>query len=231
MHSFGTDRVPIQLSSDLIERLTSLSRREDSTLFMTLLAGFKALLLGETGHNDICVGTAMANRTQPVTARVIGLFENTTLIRTRIDKNRSFQDLLQKVRDSVLAAHEHQELPFVTLAKRLEIEDNVDLASLLQVYFAIQNPIRRQLNFTDVTVSTFGDPHREGQPVLPIDRTKLTLMLKETSSGIMGSCIYNGRQFGPGVIERLVSKYVTILIRAASEPEAPVGRLAAHEEL
>ena len=83
---------------------------------MTLLTGFKALLLARSGRSDICVATAMANRSQMRTECVIGPLENTTLIRTRIDADLSFQEALSRVRDSVLEAYARQELPFDVLA-------------------------------------------------------------------------------------------------------------------
>ena len=86
---------------------------------MTLLAGFKTLLLLRSGRNDICVATMMANRSQPGTERVIGPFANTTLIRTRIDADLTFQEALDRVRDAVLEAYARQELPFDIIAARL----------------------------------------------------------------------------------------------------------------
>ena len=103
---------PVHLPNDLVARLSALGRSQGGTLFMTLLAGFKAMLLARTGRNDICVATAMANRSQQRTERVIGPLENTTLIRTRMDSDLSFQEALSRVRDSVLEAHARQELPF-----------------------------------------------------------------------------------------------------------------------
>ena len=79
-----------------------MSHSQGATLFMTLLAGFKTLLLLRTGRNDICVATMMANRSQLGTERVIGPFANTTLIRTRIDADLSFQEALNRVRDAVI---------------------------------------------------------------------------------------------------------------------------------
>src|SRR5262249_51238691 len=77
------------LSDDLVARLTALGHSRGSTLFMALLAGFKTLLLLQSGRNDICVATMMANRSKPGTERVIGPFANTALIRTRIDADLS----------------------------------------------------------------------------------------------------------------------------------------------
>ena len=86
----GTAHEPVHLPADLVARLSALSRSQDSTLFMTLLAGFKAMLLARNGRGDMCVATIMANRSELWTEHVIGPFENTTLIRTRLDPDLSF---------------------------------------------------------------------------------------------------------------------------------------------
>ena len=45
--------------------LEELSRRNEATLFMTLLAAFDVLLLRSTGQSDLSVGTPVANRGDP----------------------------------------------------------------------------------------------------------------------------------------------------------------------
>ena len=147
---------------------------------MTLLAGFKTLLMARSGRNDICVATAMANRSQLNMERVIGPVVNTTLIRTRIDADMSFQRALGCVRASVLEAYAAQELPFDIFAGRLAEEDGLDPAALTQVYFVLQSAVR-PLKLPEVTVRPFAYP--DGQRVLPIDRTWLSIALKETASG------------------------------------------------
>ena len=72
--------------------------------------------------------------------------ENTTLIRTRMDSDLSFREALSRVRDSVLEAYARQELPFEILAARLAEEDDVDPASLIQVFFILQNPFADHLS-------------------------------------------------------------------------------------
>jgi amino acid adenylation domain-containing protein len=219
------DYEPIDLPKDLVERLGALSRSQGGTLFMTLLTAFKALLALRSGRNDICVATAMANRSQQATERVIGHFENTTLIRTRVDTNQSFQEAFSRVRDSVLDAYARQELPFDILAAQLAEEDQLDPASLIQVFFVMQNALPKPLTLPDVAVRPFGNAHRQGQPALPIDRTWLTIMLKETPSGIIGSCIYKKVQFEPIIIHQWLADYKTILSKAAAAPATPLGML------
>ncbi len=192
---------------------------------MALLAGFKAMLLARTGRGDICVATTMANRTQQWTERVIGPVENTTLIRTRMDSDLSFREALRRVRDSVLETYARQELPFEILAARLAEEDAVDPASLIQVFFVLQNAIRRPLELPDVVAQSFGSAHREGRPVLPIDRAWLTLMLKEKPSGIAGSGTYKVDLFEANTFQNWIAEYEAILAKAVANPERSLGLL------
>ena len=191
---------------------------------MTLLAGFKAMLLARTGRSDICIATTMANRTQQWTERVIGPMENTTIIRTRIDSELSFRQALSRVRDSVLETYARQELPFEILAARLTEED-VDPASLIQVFFVLQDAIRRPLQLPDVVVQSFGSAHREGRPVLPVGRPWLTLMLEEKPSGIVGSCTYKIDLFEANTVQKWIAEYEAILAKAVANPERSLGLL------
>jgi hypothetical protein len=216
---------PVHLPKDFVARLSALSRSQGATLFMTLLAGFKAMLLTRTGRNDICVATAMANRSQQGTDRVVGPLENTAIIRTRMDLDLSFEEALGRVRDSVLEAHSREQLPFDILAARLKEEGGPDPVSLTQVYFILQDPFRRPLQLPDVAVRPFGDIHREGQPVLPIDHTWLTLMLKERPSGVTGSCTYKYELFEHDAVRYWIVDYMTVLTNAVANHRTPLGRL------
>jgi amino acid adenylation domain-containing protein len=220
---------PVRLSKDIIARLSAFSGSEDGTLFMTLLTGLKALLLVRTGRHDICVATAMANRAQPDTDRVIGPFENTAIIRTRMDPELSFRQAFGRVRQAILEAHARQELPFNVLAARLAEEEGIDPASLIQVYFTLQNPLRQPLKLPDIAVRPLGNAYREGQPVLPINETWLTLMLKERPSEIVGSCSYKCELFETGAIKQWMEDFAAILAGGAARPDAPLGRLLDRE--
>jgi non-ribosomal peptide synthetase component F len=219
-----TAREPVHLSTDLVARLGSLSRTHDATLFMTLLTGFKVMLLARNGRRDMCIATIMANRTELSTEGVIGPFENTTLIRTRLDPDITFREALARVREAVLEAHARQNLPFEVLASRLAQDDGVDPASLTQAFFVLQNAVRRPLELRDITVRSFGQGY-DGQPVLTIDQTWLTLMLKEGPSGIAGSCAYKDDLFDTDTLRQWMADYGAILARAADDPERQIGHL------
>jgi acyl-CoA synthetase (AMP-forming)/AMP-acid ligase II/acyl carrier protein/NRPS condensation-like uncharacterized protein len=211
----------LRVPKNVLARIADLSHSRGATLFVTLLAAFKALLLLRTGGNDICVATAMANRAQPGAESVVGPFATTAIIRTRIDADTSFHEALDRVRDSVLQAYAHQELPFDELADRLAQEDGFDPESLIQVYFVLQIAFRRPIKLPGVTVRPFG--YREGQSPMPLNRTWLTMTLNETPSGIIGACSYKSELSSH---RSWVDDYNSLLAKAAANPGKPIGRLA-----
>ena len=207
------------LPNAVLARLSDLSHSRGVTLFVTLLAGFKALLLLRSGRNDICVATAMANRAQLRTENVIGPFANTAIIRTRIDADLTFHETLDRVRDAVVQAYAHQELPFDVLADRLAQECGLDPEAFIQVYFVLQIGFRRRAKLPGVTVRPFS--YREGQSVMPINCTQLTMTLNETPSGIIGTCSYKSDLLGG---QGWVDNYKAILAQAAANPRKPLGQ-------
>lgn len=220
----STGHHPVSLEHGLIARLTAFAGRHNCTLFMCLLTGLKAMLVARTGRTDVAIATAMANRAQPDTDRTVGPFENTVIVRTTITPDLSFALALMRVRKGVLEAHARQELPFNVLADRLEHE-GIDPASLLQVYFTLQNPLRKPLDLPDITTESIGNVAREGQPVLPIDQTWLSLMLKERPTGITGSCNYKPDLLEGRVVGKWMDDFVALLTAAIARPNAPLGRL------
>jgi acyl-CoA synthetase (AMP-forming)/AMP-acid ligase II/acyl carrier protein len=213
-----------QIPNDLLARLRGLSHSRGVTLFMSLLAGFKTLLLLRSRRTDICVATLMANRAQLGRERVIGPFANTTLIRTQIDPDLTFSETLNRVRKAVLEAYARQELPFDIIANRLAEEAGLCPASLVRVYFVLQVAFRGPCHFKDVTIAPFD--YQEGRTVMPIDRAWLSMTLNETSSGITGICGHKNDLFEPNTVQQWIADYSAILAKAVANPNKELGRLA-----
>ena len=171
----------------------------------------------------MCVATTMANRSQPGSERVIGPLANTTLIRTQLDADLSFQEALNRVREAVFEAYARQELPFDIIVSRLSEEGGLDPASLIRAYFVLQVAFRQPMKTASLTIRPFG--YREGQSVMPVDRTRLCMTLKETLSSITGTCTYKEDLFEPKIIRRWIADYRTILINATANPRKSLGAL------
>ena len=217
-------REPFAVPSDLAARLGQLSRNCGATVFMALLAGFKALLLARRGCHDLCVATAMANRSRPGTEHLVGPVQNTTLIRTHMRPDLSFVEALGRVREAVLEAHANQDLPFDVLIARLA-QDGLDPTALIQAFFVLQNAFRRPFALPGVAAQSFANGLREGQPVLPLDNTCLTLLLQETPAGLAGTCTFKREVLAANTLRQWMVDYRMILARAVLNPTSSLARL------
>ena len=133
--------------------------------------------------------------------------------------------LLDRVRHAVLEAHARQQLPFDILADRMSDEAHFELASITQAFFILQNAFR-PLRLPDVAVRPFGDFFRHGQAVMPVDRTWLSVTLKETEDGIIGSCCYKTELIESDMLQHWIANFRAILARGVENPEMSLGRLA-----
>jgi amino acid adenylation domain-containing protein len=125
----------LRMEPALGEALRELSKQRGTTLFVTLLTALQVLLHRYSGQDDIVVGTVSANRSRPELAPLIGFLVNTLPIRTDLSGDPTFLELLERVRETTVAAYAHQDLPFARLVEALRIERDPSRTPLFGVSF------------------------------------------------------------------------------------------------
>ncbi|HEY6248651.1 MAG TPA: LLM class flavin-dependent oxidoreductase, partial [Candidatus Angelobacter sp.] len=123
-------RQNLELSSALSTALVEFSQREQTTLFITLLTGFKILLHRYSGRRDIAVGTPIAGRKRPELEPLIGCFLNTLVLRTEIPENASFREVLRKIHETALDAYSHEDIPFEKVLEAVNPQRTLSRTSL-----------------------------------------------------------------------------------------------------
>lgn len=211
MQSFRGQCTTFTIPPDITKQLHSLSRKENTTLFMTLLAGFNLLLARYSGQSDICIGSPIANRQRLELENLVGLFVNTLVLRTKIDLQNTVKALLAQVRETALGAYAHQDVPFEYLVEKLQPERSLSYSPLFQVMFALQNT-ENDFNLPDIQVSKVEDSHANA-------KFDISMGLEETHSSIEGVVEYNTDLFNHETIDRFVEHYKNILFAFVSEPE------------
>ncbi len=207
------------LPREFVDALQAFSRSEDTTLFMTLLAGFKALLHRYSGQQDISVGAPIANRTLSEMEEMVGFFANTLVFRSQVEGSMRFRDLLRQVRDVTLGAYSHQDLPFELIVERLQPVRDMSRGPLFQVMFSLQNaPLDFALELEGL--------HLEG---LSDDRVTakfdITYNMVEVEQGVLIRVEYNSDLFEPETIRRMLKHYEVLLGAAIEKPQTQVAKL------
>jgi amino acid adenylation domain-containing protein len=213
IQTFSGKRKTFFLSADLTEALRTLSRNEDATIFMTLLAAFKTLLYRYTGQDDILIGSPIANRNQDGIEQLIGFFVNTLVIRTNCSGNTSFKELLRRVRETTLGAYAHQDMPFELLVDELQVERNLSYSPLFQVMFVLHNA---PISDVEMAGLTFGSVETDSNVSAMFD---LDLHITEIEEGIEVWLDYNTDLFEENTICQMASHLQTLLYGIVANPQ------------
>ncbi|MBU7581844.1 MAG: amino acid adenylation domain-containing protein [Nostoc sp. TH1S01] len=206
------------LSLDQSLALKSLSRQQGSTLFMTLLAAFKTLLHRYTGSNDIVIGSPIANRNHSQIEGLIGFFVNTLVLRTNFAGNPSFLELLHRVKEVALGAYTHQDTPFELLIEKMQPQRDLSHTPLFQVMFVLQNAQNSEIELPGLTLTTLETDSGTA-------KFDLTLDMKETDAGLVGTLEYNIDLFEPQTIQRMAGHLQTLLCGIITNPEQRLSEL------
>jgi amino acid adenylation domain-containing protein len=208
----------VALPPELTRQIVSLSRNEGVTLFMTLLAAFKVLLSRYSGQEDIIVGTGIANRNSIELERLIGFFVNTLPLRTNLAGDPTFRELLARVREVVLKAYAHQDVPFEKLVDELQPERSLNQTPLFRAVFTIR----------DAPISIAHLPEWMSTPVASESGTAkfdLIMSMMETSQGLIGNLQYDADLFDDTGIQKMLVHFRTLLESIVEGADQPLSTL------
>ncbi|MDY7225118.1 non-ribosomal peptide synthetase [Hyalangium rubrum] len=208
----------LRLSRELTEGLRALGRRRGATLFMTLLAGFKALLWRYTRQDDIVVGTSVANRNRPELEGLIGFFVNTLALRTDLTGDVPFTELLERVRKGTVEAYAHQDTPFDRVVEAVQPERDLTRSPLFQVMFELQPSPDQALQLPGVALELAD---------LETGTAKFDLLftMEEGAHGLKGTVEYDAHLFDAETIARMVGHFEVLLSGAVTQPQTRLSAL------
>ncbi|HWM07580.1 MAG TPA: amino acid adenylation domain-containing protein [Actinophytocola sp.] len=213
------DVVEFEVPAEVAAAVADIARTYAVTPFVVLLAAFQVLLARWSGQRDIAVGTPVAGRSRREVEDVVGLFVNTVVLRSTVDLDAGFAELLDAVRQHVVGAYSHQDLPFERLVDELRPERDLARNPLFQVMFELQHASADPLALGDLDVRRVPAPWRTA-------KLDLTLALgRRADGGLRGIVEYATAIYDRSTVERLVGHYLTVLGAATADPATPVGRL------
>ncbi len=184
-------------------RLPPIAVPHDSTLFMTLLAVFAAVLHRSGGVTDLPIGVPVANRTREELETLIGFFVNTLVMRIDVSGNPTFAELLTRVKETALDAYAHQDVPFETLVETLHPVRDRARHPLFQTMFVLQNTPAEELRLEGLTI-------RPEAIETGISKFDLTLLVEESPDALDAVLEYDTDLFEAATIARLAERIRTM---------------------
>ncbi|HEX8242306.1 MAG TPA: condensation domain-containing protein, partial [Longimicrobium sp.] len=216
-------RLGVELDEELTAGLKALSRRHGTTLYMTLLAGWATVLGRLSGQNDVVVGSPMAGRGRREIEGLIGFFINTLALRLDLSGAPGAAELLRRVKERVLEAQHHQDIPFEQVVDLVAPVRTLAHHPLFQVTFAWQNTPR---GAGEGLALPGLQPDRIGFGASDVNASvDLWLGLREMGGRIMGAVTYSTALYDRETVERHVGYLRRVLREMAADDARPVERL------
>jgi amino acid adenylation domain-containing protein/FkbH-like protein len=226
------------LSKEIEGALRAFAKREEVTLFITLLAAFKTLLYRYTQQEDVIISAPMAGRNRLELEGVIGFFVNILPLRTKLSGDPSFTSFLRQVREVTLAASSHQDAPFEKIVEELHPERTASQTPFARVLFMLQNSSFERVRWrTEKAVTSMpGSRISKDQPDSYLDvqfleahnaasKFELSLNVQETSVGLAVHAEYNTGLFAESTIERLLQHFKILLEGILADPNRKISEL------
>ncbi|WP_213156643.1 non-ribosomal peptide synthase/polyketide synthase [Pseudomonas aeruginosa] len=219
--SYRGSRYEFSIEPALAEALRGTARRQGLTLFMLLLGGFNILLQRYSGQTDLRVGVPIANRNRAEVEGLIGLFVNTQVLRSVFDGRTSVATLLAGLKDTVLGAQAHQDLPFERLVEAFKVERSLSHSPLFQVMYNHQ-PLVVDIEALDsVAGLSFGQLDWKSRTT----QFDLSLDTYEKGGRLYAALTYATDLFEARTVERMARHWQNLLRGMLENPQASVDSL------
>ncbi|WP_421546121.1 amino acid adenylation domain-containing protein [Lactiplantibacillus plantarum] len=129
----------VPFNNKLEHELLNFAKKQKTSLYTVMLSVLDLMLSRFSYQNDIIVGTPLANRNIEGTEDLIGFFINTLPIRTKVDEEQSFKELLSSNSLKVQGVQNMQDIPFEQIVKSLNVERDSSRNAIFQVLFSVQD--------------------------------------------------------------------------------------------
>jgi amino acid adenylation domain-containing protein len=218
-NDYRAERRSLQLPPELTRDIKRLAHEENCSLFMTVLAGFNALLHRYTGENDIVIGAPVSGRHDNTHIQEsIGFFVNTIALRTDLSHNPTFRQLLGRVRKTALAAYQHSALPFDKVVELLR-PDRHDLRNpLFDVMINLHEAAWHEFKLAGLEVE-------EWHPAEPLTDVALSLDLSLQGKHLELNFNFQTALFDEWRIDNMLANLYTLLEGCATDPDCKLSDL------
>jgi amino acid adenylation domain-containing protein len=209
-----------KLDHQVAQQIQDFCKAQNVTLFMFLQTAFSVLLGRYSGESDVVMGTPIAGRNNAQIQGLIGLFLNNLVLRTQLEGNPRFTDLLGINKEQILDAYDHQDIPFEMLVDKLKPERSHNHSPIFQVVFAVQNFKQHDIQLSGLNVEPYG--HNSDRVMVEYD---LGLHVMESTSDLTLQWSYNSALFKHTTIEAFADSFDALISGIIDAPERNIHAL------
>ncbi|CAM2828326.1 non-ribosomal peptide synthetase [Prescottella defluvii] len=222
VQTFRGGLVEFDIDAQTHRGLRDLAREQNATLFMAVHSAFAVLLSRLSGSDDIAVGTPIAGRGDAALDDLVGMFVNTLVFRTQVDRAGSFTDTLGRVRETDLQAFGHADVPFERLVEVLNPTRSTARHPLFQVGFSFQNHERGSFELPGLAAEVV-------EVESGVAQFDLHLIIEDRYDddgdpvGMKASLTFASDLFDEPTVRSFADRFVRLLTAFVVKPTMPVG--------
>ncbi len=220
VQSFRGSVVRHMIPAELYEAVEQYGRVENVTPFMTLFAAWNVLLHRWTGQSDLPVGVGLANRARAELESIAGFFVNTLVVRTDLDGQPSFRELVLRVRTAMLGAQANQDAPLSRVLESVKIDRAASHMPLMQSMMFFQNYAQQPVAMNGLTVTRvpLSEVHQGAA------QTDIALYVNQDARGEL-LFQYATDLFDQETIDTLAGNLIVLLRAAIATPDTRIDQL------
>ncbi|KAJ4354970.1 hypothetical protein N0V95_003349 [Ascochyta clinopodiicola] len=215
--SGNADTRTLEIEASLYARLQEFCKARGVTLFVVLLAAFRATHFRLTGQEDATIGTANANRDRWELKDVIGFFVNMQCLRITVG-GESFEELVQQVQSVAVASLANQDVPFESIVSKLKNDRDLSRHPIVQLVFAVHS----QRDLGQLVLEGVETEYLEGAATSRFD---LEFHFFKDQGGLRGDVIFSTDLYAAETIDSMLSVFQNILKACLKEPKAVIASL------
>ncbi|MGH3918222.1 MAG: amino acid adenylation domain-containing protein, partial [Pseudonocardiaceae bacterium] len=208
----------LDLPAELVAGLARVGQARGATLFMTVTAAVQVLLSRYANQRDVAIGTVTSGRDRAELENLVGFFVNTVVLRSTVEGTQTFEDFLADVRETVLDAFAHDEVPFDRVVEHLQPERDASRTPLVQALIVLQSEMVRARAAGGLWITEHDLPR-------PSARFDLVLEFLPRGGSLNLAIEYNTDLFDPGTVERLAGHLQLLLTAIAADPGRSLAEL------
>ncbi|GMK39957.1 hypothetical protein PCCS19_30120 [Paenibacillus sp. CCS19] len=231
--TFNGNSIRFLIDPKIVMRIDEAAGQFGVTSFTVLLAIYNILLFRYTSQNDIVVGIPTAGRQLTAYEDVVGYFSNPIAVRAACDGHTTVRALIDQVKETMLQAMQHQDVPFAVVVDEVGVHRNSSRTPIFQSMFAYQRAPRLEnqqfskfmigdpdtvMQLGSLTIKPYPLPQQEGQ-------FDLSLSIIKDGGYLQGVFLYNTDLFSADKMNRMSQNFVTLVESALLHPDAPIDRL------
>jgi len=222
VQDFEGSAVHLNIGGQTLENMRNLVQKENTSIYMTLMAVYYTLLSRYANQDDLVIGTIVAGRGQEETHELMGVFINTLALRNYPARGKTFVAFLEEVKTNTLKGFENQQYPFGDLLDKVEVKKDLSRTPLFDVMMIFQNMDLPAFELDRITFQPFPAVNRLMEQFTHAQHD-ITLWGVEDDDEIQLTFEYGVKLFKRETMERLTGHFQRILETVLQDNNAALG--------